>query len=292
MRTFIPEVVKSRYPISLYFIKEFLANFHDNKQDMINESHTIYRGIILNEYIPPGSQSFHDNGFMSFSKSKKVAKEYSFSKKDLGAILYIKPSDIFSCIHTPEEVLLYPGTLRFLNTTTGLRHSADNQVKYEPNTTLISEYMAMQPVDIPPREEQSSHKLSGKYAVFYRAIHDRHVEVFMKWKLPTDNNELLQYLNKHIPNQCSHYRDTVMPYIPGYRDLMAAMKPIKTNDDLGDIPSKIMSYHMHAAAYDPKTKRLITPNIFVHSLLFREVFKEIETRLDEIKEAIRQSFAS
>ena len=221
-----------------------------------------------------------------------------------------------------EEILLLPGKIvlsKDINGT-GVRKAA----LYEVNTAFIDSLLGM---DLPePAQEPAEdadpdrnvpeaakpfrrsavltskivpESLGGTYLVYYRAIHGRPAEVLTWRVLPENATELVRNVRYYVPNRCDSHVYTVLPYIPEYRDMEERYKkgvaegPDQLPEYMQDRLSRRMaSYEMHAAVYDPSTKRVITMNLATPRVFFRELYPELYAdRLEEAHDAIVAHFA-
>lgn len=130
--------------------------------------------------------------------------------------------------------------------------------------------------------------LRRKYAVFYRAIENREVEVLASFKLPKTNKDILPFWKTTIIPKEDYY-DGVNRMIPELQDMIKlnlSMKP--SQEDRAILRRKIASFQPHIAIYNPRTREVEHITYTEYNCLIDELGFD-RSRTKEIKRAVRRA---
>lgn len=132
--------------------------------------------------------------------------------------------------------------------------------------------------------------LRRKYAVFYRAIHGRPVEIMSVTRLPKTNKRMMAFFKSDIyPKE--RYYENILDYIPEYQDLTAINKgaDIMTKysaEERAVLRAKLSSYWAHMAIYNPDTREVEHITYAEYNCLLDDVGFD-RSREQEIKAAVK-----
>jgi hypothetical protein len=263
-KTFEEQV--STCPYAIKYIKHFLKYFDTHgvtAEQLLLKTNVLYRGITADYLI---SQEMQENGFMSTSYKKHVAKSFANKGKILSFDIKKLPKDTKFAVIDQEiedylmeyEVLFLPGTIRILNV------SEFVECSYVMNSELVSKYSGLsgggELEDIPEIDP------SEKLVVWYRAIPKKPVQIIAQIFVPK-KNALVFFKQNVLPmdDQIQRY----IELIPDYN---------KTN-----------SYNIYMAIYDYKKKHIDTLHYGLFDSFFTNMFDQ--TRIKEVESTITEKYS-
>lgn len=266
MKTFEEQVATCPYAIR--YIKHFLKYFetHGVTSDQLSSktrSTVLYRGLTAGY---PISQEMKEDGFMSTTYKKHVAKSFAGNGNVLSFDIKKLPKNAkFAVIdqeiqdHLMEyEVLFLPGTIRIL----GVSEFVD--CSYAMNKELINKYSELTHNGGGDLEDIPDIDPAGKLVVWYRAITDRPVEIVAQMFVPE--------------------KDTVAFF---KQNVLTMDDSLQRSVDL--IPEKKDCCNIYMALYDYKKKMIDT----LHYGLFDSFFKNMfdQKRTEEAEAAIKGRYS-
>jgi len=280
-----------------YFVSHFCYYFyqhgfykHDIRQRGIRR---LYRGVDDSVDMFQTSKDVKDSGFIATSWAKTIALDFA---KDNGVVLKFNVDDLPD--DTPyviidqsladhlveKEVLLMPGKLTIVKGSH--KHFI---VTYKPSKIFISMFknpLMMGGTDSPLANEVIPNiDLRRKYAVFYRAIEGRPVEVLASFRLPKTNKEVIPFFKKVIHPQEAYY-DRILNLIPEYQDMVVRNKSNDTTDEeRRALRKKLASYWPHIAIYNASVREVEHITYTEYDCLIDELDFD-RSRTKEIKDRI------
>jgi hypothetical protein len=144
------------------------------------------------------------------------------------------------------------------------------------------------------KEHHPDIDLRRKYAVHYRAIQGRPVEVMSATRFPKTNKSMNAFFKSDIFPKESFY-ERVLIYIPEYQDIVAENKSptimtTHTAQQRAALRAKMSSYWPHMAVYDPKTREVEHITYGDYDCLLDDLGFD-RSRTQEIKDAIKQAMS-
>jgi hypothetical protein len=132
--------------------------------------------------------------------------------------------------------------------------------------------------------------LRNKVAIFYRQIHNRHVEV-LNWRcFPKTNAEVDSYMRDHIVPLEQFYERTLHLY-PDYKDLWIAFNAEKDSQKRRELNKKLMSYTVMMAVYNKKTNEIEHYHYGIFESMLSEADLDVTSRKEEITMRIKEYVA-
>ena len=287
------DVIKniSENPGIAYFAKNFIDYFYAHGvrgKDIGVRS--LYRGVdtrTFNEISRKRGQNvftIKDTGFVATSKERDIAEEFAdrggvvmkFRVKDLPNVPYVVIDENVSDFLMEEEVVFLPGAFEVT-----VKHDKA-YAEYKCNVELVDMLRAIKIQSGgggDKRLEIPDVSLHGKYAVYYRHVYDRSVEILGVVKLPKRQRDVLEFYKKELrPLEREYERMTGM--IPEYQDLAWGDK------DVVDRKTKRASYYVLMAVYNPKTREIEHYNYGHFDWLLEEAGVDFKRR-DEVSKAVK-----
>jgi len=277
MRTTILEKILEYLPNTLWFIQNYLKYFQDygiTSKELIQRNITkLYRGIRNTSYFEIKiGDTYNDRGFIATSYEFNIAD--NISGRDM--ILYFDVNSIpldtkvviiddrIEMYLQESEVLLMPGKITIVN---------EKNTKYEPDISLINSYLKAPTPTIKMLGGGAfkipNIKIEGKLLVFYRAIHNRPVEVLKVRTVPLEPDK---EFHRNLKRTMDLY-EYIPEFIPEFIDLRnITLKPPEniSNEEYTEARLKRDSYMIHIALWNGE--EIETIHLFEYALLFEEVF--------------------
>lgn len=281
----IDEQVKE-IPHAVYFIKNYIDYFYKHGvQSNDISSKRLYRGYKLQYTL---DHEIKDNGFISVSCSSSVAHEFAglggnvivFKTKHLPIhVPFVKITQDIVPYSSEEEYVFLPGTITRLN-----KYS-----EYKPNIDLIKMYQA---IELPIKGgavnlfEDIDIDLRDKLVVWYRAIHNRTVDIIGITRLPKTIKQIKDTWKTQVDLNDDKFEDATQ-LIPEYQDLIKEKNSISNTPTTRiDISRKISSYNIYTAIVERNTINILSINYGIPKAMFDEMFDM--KRVNEVKLAISQ----
>ena len=287
-----PNVINniSANPGIAYFAKHFIDYFYTNGvMPQRIGAKTLYRGIGIETITHHAKQSssnkhvyrVHDTGFASTSKDKHIAQEFAgrdglvlkFKVSELPKIPFVIIDDTVSDHLLEEEVLFLPGTFKLDAKNT------KGYAEYKCNlalTTMLRALDVQTGGGIRDKFKIPDLALHNKYAVYYRHVYDRPVEIISVVKFPKRARDVRDFLKREILSRDREYT-RMTNFIPEYQDLADSQAP--------DARRKRASYYVLMAIYNPKTRDIEHYNYGHFDLLLQEAGVDMSRR-PEVKRHI------
>jgi hypothetical protein len=300
LRNYPIDVQYKQTPRLFFFVQQFIKCFYTNgvyaKDIRLRGSH-LYRGF---SHFKPATK-FNDPGFMSTSWDKNVACGFATST-GCGTILTFRVSklpkdvpfliidDTINKIFQESEVVMLPGILEVDS-----RASQHNEVRttYTCDSDLVAQYTT-RPIPSIGRMKGGDLKLNysymntkGKNYIFYRAIIGRDAEVLTVLKAPVNEKEFMHFLRYDL-RKTIHFYDSATQIIPEVCELQKMLHTETNDNKISKIVSKLSSYNVNIALYNPKTKTIDTMNAMVPDDMHEELFPTL--RSDDVRKAIHLYF--
>jgi hypothetical protein len=131
----------------------------------------------------------------------------------------------------------------------------------------------------------------GMWAIIYRAIEGRPIDVLAEKRLPNDEKEAIAFFEKHVFSHL-HTLTSCVNILPECMDIRKALaEKIIPEADVNEALNKLFSYDPKVAIYNPKTGEVVATN-FGHCRLggrLWEVKLDDDSRENEIIDAIKSS---
>jgi len=128
----------------------------------------------------------------------------------------------------------------------------------------------------------------GKNYVFYRAINGRDAEVLSVLRAPFKKKDMLHFMRYDL-RKTIHFFDNATQIIPDVCELQKSLHTETNDRKLTKIVSKLTSYNVNIALYDPITQSIDTMNAMVPDDIHEELFPI--HRSDDVRKAIHSYFA-
>jgi hypothetical protein len=125
-------------------------------------------------------------------------------------------------------------------------------------------------------------ELKSNLVVWYRAIHNREIEIIGDMLLPNNEDEIYTFFKYNVLQQDNKYQ-ALKKFIPEYQD-------IKNNSELSSIMRNkyLDSYTIFMAIYDYKNKNIITMSYGMFDEFFTNLFDQL--KLQEAKDLIIKNY--
>jgi len=255
-------------PYVFTFVRAVLKYFEEHgltKQELQGKARYIFRGISENIIR---DQTIRDTCFMATSIKRHVACSFA-GKQECGITLQLKTSILpfshkyafidnsINPVFNEDEILLLPGSIKVIN-------FDKKEAVYEVDVDLIREYLN-KPLPVleemfggqPKVKKNYRERMLGKIFVLYRAIENRHVEVLLSTRLPTEMEALCKYERSVIFPLIARYED-MTDFIPEVRDLQAYIRDPANKKKRGYLKrcARFFSFSPCTALYDHETKEV------------------------------------
>jgi len=279
------DVLYNKYPHTFYFTKnfiEYIETYGINKDQL--HKNVLYRGILLEEY----PTDIHDNGFISFSYNKDIAKKFTqtdgflfeLHKNNIENSKMLLIDNNIDDIYNEKEVLMLPGkiTLQSLIDKKYFKCSYKQNVNYIKS--ILDKPLPMLPVyeggkKVEKRRLPSYTIKGGQCVVFYRCIYNRDVEILGTRIIPYTQKDVSEFMQIDLPLRIRHYEDATN-LIPEVMDLRKYLKNAVYNDtnksNIDEAVMKESSYNVYIALYNLAEKTVETIMAFDYAPIFLETF--------------------
>jgi hypothetical protein len=289
----------TEYPHTVWYIHKFIEYFYAHgikKRELRTRNiKVLYRGF-KNDFTP--LSRYQEFGFMSTSIDEGIAQV--FARQD-GTVAHMKVSklpnnapfvniDEHLAEHlNEEEILFLPGRIdvKDKDGQTFLEYTMDeHRVNVYRGVTHHGGHQKSSK-DFPTSYLMNL-TISGKWAIIYRALKGRHVEVLANKRIPRGEKKALEYYQKRVFSHLDVLTSAVS-YIPAFTDLVKDLKDkVIPEANVKDALATMESYYPKVAIYNPNTQEVEATNFGYGTILLNELKVDL-TRDDEIKRAIVSS---
>jgi hypothetical protein len=290
MRSFPIDVQFIKFPNLFFFAKNFINYFYTHglsKKDLRTKGFRyLYRGI--DSTFSP-SIEYEDTGFIATSWQEDIANKFAISSVGKGTVMRFRVSQLpdkvpFIIIdetidefYHESEVLMLPGCI----TLDLVSMQATNQV-------LRAGYQLSDKIALYNRDSMiggghltySDVELAGKRIVYYRAIEKRDPEIMAIQHIPVKQTHIDVFLKTDFI-KIQDFFEKATNIIPEYQRLRKHLKTAKYNSKTDRLISRMMSYDVQQALYNPQTKEVETMYLFVPKEMtkeFADVSREAECK--------------
>jgi len=274
MRTFPIDVQFIKFPNLVFFAKHFIDYFYthglDKKTLRTKGVRYLYRGI--DSTFSP-SIRYEDTGFIATSWHDTIANKFAMSSMGKGTVMRFRVSQLpdkvpfiiidegIDAMYHESEVLMLPG---WINTDIASMQSNNDvnliRASYEP-----SDKIALYNRDSMIGGGHLTYtdiELAGKRIVYYRAIEKHQPEILAIQYIPTKQKYIDAFLKTDFV-KIQDFFEKATDIIPEYKRLKTYLKTAKYNSKTDSRISKMMSYEVRQALYNPQTKEVETMYLFI-----------------------------
>lgn len=290
------------YPNTVAYIRQLITYVHQYgkpKSDLSHQSQFIYRGTTIDFTIP---NSYDESGFMSTTFDLDVANRFAgpggtilrFHIRDLPPeARFAEINDSVVELAFESEVLCLPGKITVVDSET-------MTAMYVPDYSTIEAYLDDSQSGGGSSETLALHRaqsflvpklaLSGKWVIFYRAIHERPVEVLGQTRLPTTDVEdhIVNYWIRIVTPAETRF-ESMTELIPEVQDLKREAFACDNLQRTRTLLQRMQSFQVHSAIYDRVTNRVEHLRYGEFPFMVKEMQVD-ESRNVEIANKIRSTY--